>query len=224
MDKSFRFDVEPVVTDLGVKVKCFLMKGLDNISPSPDFEAFRLAELARLKGDLSEDNIQKNDILAGFRTLHEKVGKTGKRWTSSPENLGKMLLATSTLPDINKIVNIYNLVSLQTNLALGAHDLEKITGNVTLRLTNGTEKVWPIGAKEAEKISAGEYAYCDDANEVICRLEVRQVEKTKVLPQTKDIFFIVQGNPNISDGYIDETTGSLIQLLQKYAGGVHEEL
>src|SRR5262249_15690006 len=156
---------------LGVKAKCFLWRGADNISPSPDFEAFRLAELARIKSGLSEDRLRTDEILSGFRTLHEKVGKTGKRWTSSPENLNRMLLNATQLQRINKIVDIYNLVSLQTGLALGAHDLDRITGNVTLRLTNGTEKFWPLGAKEPEKVGAGEYAYCDDANEILCRLE-----------------------------------------------------
>ncbi len=130
-----------------------------------------------------------------------------------------MLLESQTLVAINKVVSIYNLVSLKSSLALGAHDLDKIVGNVTLRLTTGTEKFWPIGAKEPEKVSQGEYAYCDDANDVICRMEVRQVEKTKVLPHTKNIFFIVQGNQNTSDEEISHASGELARLITDCAGG-----
>jgi len=214
----------PEALALGLKVRCFLINGLNNSTVSEEFERFRLEETAKIKSGLSEESIKNDPIMVGFRLLHEKIGKTGKRWVSSPENLRRMLLGSLELPSINKIVDIYNLVSLKSGLALGAHDLDKIEGNINLRLTTGAEKFWPIGSKEPDKVSAGEYAYCDDSNEVICRLEVRQVEKTKVLPTTTNAFFIVQGNPNTSENIIDRTTDDLLKLLKIYAGGTHEML
>jgi DNA/RNA-binding domain of Phe-tRNA-synthetase-like protein len=217
--KPFTFTTTPDVLAIGVKVKCFVTKGLDNSAASESFMPFRDEEISKIKNALSETSLQNDPVLAGFRLLHEKVGKTGRRWISSPENLRRMLLNNSSFPSINKIVDIYNLVSLQSGLALGAHDLDKIDGDVCLRLTNGSEKFHPIGGKEPEKVSPGEYAYCDGANEVLCRLEVRQIEKTKILPETKNAFFIVQGNMNTSDNDVGRTTETLIQLLEAHAGG-----
>jgi DNA/RNA-binding domain of Phe-tRNA-synthetase-like protein len=218
--KPLFFSVSPAVSELGVKVSCFLANGIDNVSESPEFTALFKSEIEKIRTGLSEDSIQSNPVLAGFRTLHEKIGKTGKRWTSSPENLKKMLLANSQIPNINKLVNIYNLVSLQSDLALGAHDVTNIEGDVSLRMTTGTEKFQPIGTKEPEKIAPGEYSYCDQGNEVICRLEVRQVEKTKIHPHTKDAFLIVQGNPQTSDDTIGQTSQHLAELIKRYTGGV----
>ena len=92
----------------------------------------------------------------------------------------KLILKRGELAPINPVVDLYNLISIQSHLALGAHDIEYIDGNVNLRLTDGTERFVPIGADgQPEPVKAGEYAYVDDSNEIICHLETRQVEKRK---------------------------------------------
>ena len=67
-----------------------------------------------------------------------------------------------------------------------------------------------------------EYSYCDDANEVLCRLEVRQVEKTKVTENARNIFYIVQGNAATPDTLLQDTAGRIIELTNKYCGGTGE--
>ena len=79
---------------------------------------------------------------------------------------------------INTAVDIYNLLSLESKLALGAHNIDKVDGNVTLRFTDGTERFVPLGQTEPVPVAPHEYCYCDDSNEVLCRLEIRQVNKT----------------------------------------------
>jgi DNA/RNA-binding domain of Phe-tRNA-synthetase-like protein len=224
MSTGFSFSIDPAVAALGIQVRGFLAHGLDNASPSPGFESLRHAELIALKASSSAQEIQASAILAGYRRLHEKIGKTGRRWVSAPENLKRALLDAPAFPSINKVVDIYNLVSLQTSLAFGAHDLSKITGNVSLRLATGDEAYWPIGATEPGRVSRGEYAYCDDARDVICRLEIRQVEKTKVLPRTKDIFFIIQGHQDTPDTLLSQAQERLVRLLSEYAGGTYGAL
>ncbi len=61
---------------------------------------------------------------------------------------------------------VYNIISLESKLALGAHDMDCVLGNVTLRFTDGTEKFIPIGQDIPLPVNAHEYCYCDDANEV----------------------------------------------------------
>jgi hypothetical protein len=51
-----------------------------------------------------------------------------------------------------------------------------------------------MGEAIAYPVTADEYAYVDDRNEVLCRLEVRQCEKTRLMGRTSDTFHIVQGH------------------------------
>ena len=194
--------------------------GMRNKQSDETFSSYRQSEIAKLRALYSETTISSDPVLEGFRTLHTKVGCSNKKFISSPENLIGMLLRNGTIPSINVIVDIYNLVSLQTRLALGAHDISKLEGNVTLRLTNGTEKFLPLGKTEYEPVTSGEYGYVDDSNEIICRLEYRQVEKTKVTLGTTDCFFIIQGNEATTPEYIQGATTELVKLLKQHCGGV----
>ena len=51
-------------------------------------------------------------------------------------NLIKQLEKNDDLPFINQVVDIYNIISLDTKLALGAHDMDRVDGNVILRFSN----------------------------------------------------------------------------------------
>ena len=89
------------------------------------------------------------------------------------KRLLKNLLKKQEFHKINPLVDLYNLISMDTKLALGAHDLDKIEGNITLRLTQGNENYIPLGSEEAKEVKAGIYSYIDDANDIICYSEIR---------------------------------------------------
>lgn len=220
----FNFTISPKVSDLGVKAACFAVYGLDNATSNKQCNEYISSRIMELKKNLSEKTSLENPILIGFRKLHEKIGKTGKRWIASPENLRHLLIENPDFPRVNTVVDLYNIFSLESALAMGAHDIEKISGNVSLRLTDGSEGFTPIGSQKPDKVSAGEYAYCDDSNEVICRMEVRQVEKTKVTPKTRDVFLIVQGNEATTQQYVEETSKRLAEIITKFLGGTYKSL
>jgi len=217
--QQFNCSITPEVLALGLTGSFLTISALQNKEYDKEFDAYRLEVLKNLKEKYSEHFIQTDPILEGFRQLHTKAGRSNRKYISSPENLIGMLLRTGTIPTINLVVDIYNLVSLETRLALGAHDISKISGNVTLRITNGTEKFLPLGKNGCEVVGSGEYGYVDDSNEIICRLEYRQVEKTKVGLDIKDCFYIIQGNAAISSDYVHSATQRLVGLTKQYCGG-----
>ena len=77
----------------------------------------------------------------------------------------------------------------------------------------------PIGQTEPIPVAAHEYCYCDDANEVLCRLEIRQVEKTKVDEDARNVCYIVQGNEATPDALLYETAQKILDLTTRYCGG-----
>lgn len=219
-NNNFKFSVSPEVLELGVKGAYLIIEGMSNKNSDAEFDAYKEEILQRLKSEYSKNNFIKEDsILDGFRKLHTKVGCSNRKFVSSPENMIDNFIRTTRFGQINLVVDIYNCLSLESRLALGAHDIEHIEGNVALRLTNGNEKFLPLGSSETKPVRQGEYGYVDDSNEIICRLEYRQVEKTKVTMESKDCFYIVQGNENTSNELILSTMNNLITLTKKYCGG-----
>lgn len=213
------FRVAQDVLDAGVKILFATIYGIDNHTPSEEFNRQRREWVAELLARYQDLDVHQDPILEGYNLLHDNTGVRRRKNIPASENLIKLLRKHGDIHPINKAVDIYNLVSIDTKLALGAHDISKVAGNVTLRFTTGSERFRPLGAEAPQPIAPHEYSYIDDSNEVLCRLEIRQVEKTLVGEATTDVFYIVQGNAATSQEYLEEGAQKLIDLTTKYCGG-----
>jgi len=158
-------------------------------------------------------------VFEGFYRLHEKVNVPRRKNIPACENLVKLLIKKQELFAINKAVDIYNIISMRSRLALGAHDIDRFAGNVTLKLTDGTENFIPLGAEEPKPVKAGEYSYVDDDNDIICHLEIRQVEKDKVTETSRNVFYIIQGNEETPWELLETTAQELIETTVRFCGG-----
>ncbi len=217
--KDLHFSVADGVLALGVKVQTAQISGIKNIKTTKELYEYIVSELKKIKKFWKGKNYESDPTLLGFRNLHTLIGRSNRKFPASPEVLLRILLEKGRFPRVNSVVDIYNLVSLKTRLALGAHDIKYIEGNTTLRFTNGNEKFLPLGSNELVPVPAGEYAYVDDGNNIICRLEVLQVEPTKVTTDSEDIFLIIQGNSNTDSEYIQDAANEVVSLIKRFCGG-----
>jgi len=212
--------IQPEIRNIGLTGIFLTIENIRNKETDFSFEKFRRQELYQAYNYRKEIGEMKDDpLIQGFRQLHEAVGAHNRKNLSAPENLYKLLAKTGDIPHVNLLVDIYNTISVKYRLALGAHDWDKINGNVHLRFTNGTEKFIPLGESEPKNVRIGDYSYIDDSNEIICYLDVRQIEKTKVTLGTKNVFLVVQGNANTPFPYIEEAVSELLLLIKKYCNG-----
>ena len=216
---QFQFDISDAARALGLKAVCFVIEGARNQHTHPEFEALKTQTLADITKDLTPEIFENDPTLIGFRDLHDAIGRSNRKNVASPESLLKLALKTGSLPQVNLLVDIYNLMSVKTRLSLGAHDLTKMNGNVHLCLTDGSETFWPMGSEKQKVVSPDEYAYVDGEGNVLCRLEVRQCDKTKITLDTTAGFFIVQGNARTEEDYLRATANELLALIQQFCGG-----
>ena len=152
---------------------------------------------------------------SGFIDLHKKVGaeeQTSVRWLYELAEKG------GRIPNINTLVDSYNFVSLKTGTSAGAHDIFKIKGNVRIDICNGTELYVELGGKNSVKIRKGEYAALDE-EKVICRLELKQCEQTKVTKNTKKILLYYSGAKNHTQEQISDALVEACELIKQTCGG-----
>ena len=213
------FKVEKAVLDSGVKIVFAVIEGIDNQRNDEVWHAYRTKRIAELYEEYKGLDIHTDPVLEGFNILHDNVGVKRRKNIPASENLIKLLVKRQEVFYINQAVDIYNLISLESKLALGAHNIDKTDGDVTLRFTDGTERYVPLGQNEPTPVAPHEYCYCDDSNEVLCRLEIRQVNKTAVDENATNIFYIVQGNAETPDELLTETAQRIINTMTKYCGG-----
>ena len=213
------FIVKKEVLDLGVKAIGAVITDLDNRTMDPAYPAWREEAVKELLERYEGYDYKADPVFEGFYRLHEKVNVPRRKNIPACENLVKLLIKKQELFAINKAVDIYNIISMRSRLALGAHDIDRFAGNVTLKLTDGTENFIPLGAEEPKPVKAGKYSYVDDDNDIICHLEIRQVEKDKVTETSRNVFYIIQGNEETPWELLETTAQELIETTVRFCGG-----
>jgi DNA/RNA-binding domain of Phe-tRNA-synthetase-like protein len=206
-----RFEVADEVTALGVPVVALRMSGIVNDSPPAGLDKW-VEEGIRAAGAGENGH---STTLAGFKELHAAVGVRAR---PAPDALLR-LARKSRFPRINPLVDAYNALSLATGLALGAHDTAAIEGGVELRLSTGAERFLPLGAGEEIPVEPGQYVYVDGADDVLCWLEVRQGDKTKVTEETTDCLFVIQGNPSTPSELLVDAQAELGRRIARFCAG-----
>jgi DNA/RNA-binding domain of Phe-tRNA-synthetase-like protein len=78
---------------------------------------------------------------AGYRAL----GKDPARYRGSSEALLRRIISGKHFPRINSIVDIINLVSVESRLPIGLYDLAKVQGDIVLRAGRSGETYKGIG-------------------------------------------------------------------------------
>lgn len=215
-----RFIFHDDVHRLGVRGVYYRIIGMQNLpSTHPEVTEFVNMQLKRVADDL-----EASPALRGFADLHAAVSRRPDKLVAAPAGLLAFYRKRKDIPRINGIVDVYNAVSLQSGLAIGAHDLQHVVGDIELRLTTGDEQFWPIGAQQTARVAPGEYAYVDGGNDILCRLEVRQVEKTKITSDSRDVFFIVQGHKDLTVSTIQSSAIFLADICVCLFGGHLEAL
>lgn len=215
-----KFTVTAPVAELGVKVLYCVIRGVDNTSESETEKAFFSAKLKELAQTYTELDYHSDAYLEGYHVLHDRAGVKRRKNIPSAENLIRVLRRHGTLPDINPIVNLYNVISMERRLCIAAHDLDQVEGGLTVKHPDGTERYIPMGQTEPVPLDAHEYYYCDDANDVLCRLELHQCSKTVVTPETKNLLLILEGHDATPDAVLEDAARELVNEIVQHHGGI----
>jgi DNA/RNA-binding domain of Phe-tRNA-synthetase-like protein len=79
------------------------------------------------------------------RSGYKALGKDPARYRGSAEALIRRILSGKHLPQINTVVDIINLVSVETRLSIGLYDLDHVKDDITFRTGRAGETYKGIG-------------------------------------------------------------------------------
>lgn len=152
-------------------------------------------------------------IFEAYHELHVAAGFPDA--VAPARRLLQLVQRTGNLPTINRIVDAYNIASVETLISIGAHDLSQIQGDIRFDLTTGKEGYWALGEEVSVTLPAHEYA-CLDEEKVLCRLDIRQCHETLVNKDTRYIFLYTQGNRLTSQQAVDDALEHTLTLLKQF--------
>ena len=146
---------------------------------------------------------------AGYKAL----GKDPARYRGSAEALLRRILSGKGFPQINTVVDIINLVSVESRLAIGLYDLAHVKGDIVFRAGRAGETYKGIGKYDLNL--EGLPVFCDEDGPH--GSPTSDSERTMVTPATKQIAAIL-----VSFGGTEGLASAadrMAALLQKYAEG-----
>ena len=137
--------------DPALKVKCpraaigCVFGGVTAKETSPPLEELlRACEKAVLALPDPRVILESSAILA-TRSGYKSLGKDPARYRGSAEALLRRVIAGKALPRIHAVVDIINIVSVESRLPIGLYDLAHVQGDITFRAGRTGETYKGIG-------------------------------------------------------------------------------
>jgi DNA/RNA-binding domain of Phe-tRNA-synthetase-like protein len=147
------------------------------------------------------------------RAAYRALGKDPARYRNSAEALLRRVVGGKGLPQINAVVDVINLVSVESRLPVGLYDLGHVTGEIVFRAGRAGETYKGIGKYDlnleglplfADTVGPHGSATSDS-------------ERTMVTATTKEILAIIVSFGGAEN--LERWTQRLGALLQQYAAG-----
>jgi DNA/RNA-binding domain of Phe-tRNA-synthetase-like protein len=152
------------------------------------------------------------------RRAYKALGKDPARYRGSAEALLRRIVAGKGFPQINSVVDVINLVSVESRLPVGLYDAAHVSGGVVFRAGRGGETYKGIGKYDLNL--EGLPVFADDRGPH--GSATSDSERTMVTPQTIGIIAIVVSF-NGPEG-LDRWTRRMSDLLAEYAAAQNVEI
>jgi DNA/RNA-binding domain of Phe-tRNA-synthetase-like protein len=132
--------------------------------------------------------------VSAWRDACRAFGTKAQRTPCSAEALLKRVVDREGLPAINRLVDLYNAVSVEFALPIGGEDLARVAGASRLTVATGEEPfdTFRSGEPVVEHPAAGEVVWVDDEGVTCRRWNWRQCARTRLTLGTTDAFFVLE--------------------------------
>ena len=142
------------------------------------------------------DEVFNHPVIQGYKDLLQSVERSVKKNPPTVPALIRNIQHRGSIPCINSIIDIYNVEALNSFLAIGGHDFDKIHDYIEFTVNEREDIFLPILSTE-KHVAKTDYVYRDEKG-ILAWLDVRDGENYKFDDKTKNAIFIIQGNLNTS--------------------------
>lgn len=162
-------------------------------------------------GRYKMSDIKNIPTILATREVYKKLGKEPNRYRPSGEALCRRILKDQGLYQIDTLVDLINLASLNTGYSIGGFDSDKIEGNINLGVGKANEPFEAIGR-----------GMMNIENMPVYRDSIGGIgnpssdeERTKITSSTTNLLMLINGYSG--EAGIDEAVEYSVDLLKKYA-------
>lgn len=197
-----RARVDPKVFELRPDYRALLLvaTGLSAGPSSPATERMLVAAEDHARALLAERPVEELGHIAAWRAAYRSFGAKPQRTRNSLEALTRR--ATTGLPRVNALTDLYNAVSVLHQVPIGGEDLARYEGSPALVRAGGAEAfdTTDHGEPAVEHPESGEVVWCDGSGVTCRRWNWRQGVRTRLVEGTATALFILDALDPCTDG------------------------
>jgi DNA/RNA-binding domain of Phe-tRNA-synthetase-like protein len=149
--------------------------------------------------------------LAAWRDAFRAFGAKPKRYQCSAEAL---IRRPEGLPSINRLVDLYNAVSVRWAVPVGGEDIDRVVGTVRLVFARGDEAF-----DGGDPPKPGEVVWRDSMGVTCRRWNWRQGVRTRLTEETRRAYFLFDALPEFDDASLAAAMDELESLLRDACPG-----
>lgn len=167
---------------------------------------------SKLKETYELQDLNKRPAIFANRQVYKKLGKDPNRYRPSAEALSRRIINGKGIYRLTTLIDIINLLSLQTGYSIGGFDSEKISGEKLTLDVGRAEDVFNAIGRGRLNIE-GLPVYRDEIGGI--GTPTSDEERTKLTPETTHLLMLV--NIYGQEATAEEVEASVRELLSQYA-------
>jgi DNA/RNA-binding domain of Phe-tRNA-synthetase-like protein len=196
----------------GITVEVLRLEGLRVTPSSAEFRNFRDEVFEQLRERYTPSSLKENHLIRAYRDFYWRIGIDPTKLRPASEALVRRILAGKPLPEINNLVDAYNLASALTLIPMGAYDAGKIRGELRIRTSRG-ERFVGIGGKEL--VTKGEIVLSDE-EKILSIYPYRDADATKITATTRDAIVVLCGVKGIERDYLRQSAEITQEIISRF--------
>ncbi len=216
---SNKLQVDPAIFESFPEYRVLLLYayGLNN-APSDDWSSglLRAAE-SEARAAFGAAKPATHPHIAAWRETFSRFGAKPSKYPCSVEALLGRVLKSQDLPGINRVVDLYNAVSIRHVIPIGGEDLDQLTSDASLQFATGSEPFSLIsgGEEVIERPEPGEVVWADSSGVTCRRWNWRQCRRTQLTEATRNAYFVFDSIAPYSLESLNAAGDELARLLEE---------
>jgi DNA/RNA-binding domain of Phe-tRNA-synthetase-like protein len=196
----------------GVALGCVTATVKAQCAP-PELTAELLAAAQKIASLSEPKAVLESAAILATRRGYKALGKDPARYRGSAEALLRRVISGKELPQINAVVDVINLVSIECRMPIGLYDLAHVEGDVLFRAGRRSESYKGIGKYDLNLEGLPLFADALGPH----GSATSDSERTMVTADTTRVLAIIVAFDDA--GGLGRWTQRLVGLLERYAEG-----
>jgi DNA/RNA-binding domain of Phe-tRNA-synthetase-like protein len=192
-----------------------------DVTNGPSSESLRAAfasEQVVVRDRIGDTPLSELASLNAWRRAFRAFGVDPTAYRSAGESLLRRLTKQGSIPSINALVDLGNLISIRYALPVAVFDQRLVSGGTTVRFATGDEAFTDLGSGTREAPESGEVIFMDDNAMVSARRWCwRQSAESASGAGTTEVLVTVEGHHDSADGDVRAAVADLEALLAEHA-------